>query len=129
VETAIATGFAVDEAVTWPSVESVARFATTISGGRTDRSDGTRRSWTSAPLRQVAEQHPMHWRRALEQVGDRRTALVVSSGGSIEPAVVAAFPSGDFAAWGTAIHHPEGATLVFDGDRCIDVTVNRWPIP
>lgn len=127
VETAIAMGFAVDEMVTWPSG---------YVSGVVDHHDQWR--WeqpyeryaelldTSSQLRAVTEEHLAHWRRAVAQVNEGEAALVVSSGGSIEPVLVAAHSGGDFAAWGTALHHLEGASLSFTGDRCVDLTVRRW---
>ena len=43
--------------------------------------------------------HLAHWRRILVQVPDGGAALVVSSGGSIEPVLVAAFPDADHGSW------------------------------
>lgn len=93
VETAIAMGYAVDEMVNWPSG---------YVNGVVDHHDQWR--WeapyeqyahlleTSAALREVAEAHLGHWLRAVDQVSEGETALVVSSGGSIEPVLVAAHP-------------------------------------
>jgi hypothetical protein len=129
VETAIAMGYAVDATAMWPSG---------YVSGVVDHHDQWR--WvrpferyaelldSSAELREVADQHLAHWLRALEQVGELETALVVSSGGSIEPVLVAANSGGDLAAWGRPLNHLEGATLSFDGGRCVDVTVQRWRI-
>ena len=59
-------------------------------------------------LRDVAREHLSHWRRILNAVPDAEAALVVFSGGSIEPVLVAAFPDADHAGWGGALHHLEG---------------------
>ena len=53
--------------------------------------------------------------------------MVVSSGGSIEPVLVAAFPDADHGSWGEALHHLEGATLTVDGDSFVDVELRRRP--
>lgn len=126
VETAIAMGYAVDALVDWPSgyVPGIVehhdqwrwehpfeRYAELIE--------------THGALRDVAEAHLGHWLNALTKVGQTETALVISSGGSIEPALVAACPDVDHAGWGTALHQLQGATLVFDGNRCVDVTIRR----
>ena len=128
VETAIAMGYAVDEMVNWPSG---------YVHGVVDHHDQWR--WeapyeqyahlleTSAALREVAEAHLGHWLRAVDQVSEGETALVVSSGGSIEPVLVAAHPGGDLTSWGSALHQLEDASLSFDGHRCVDVTICRWP--
>lgn len=50
----------------------------------------------------VAQTHLEHWLRAVGLVDDGATALVISSGGSIEPVLVAAQPEGEQADWGTA---------------------------
>ncbi len=59
---------------------------------------------TSAALCEVAEVHLGHWLRAVDQDREGGTALVVSSGGSIEPVLVAAHPGGDLTSWGSALH-------------------------
>jgi hypothetical protein len=58
-------------------------------------------------------------------VADGRAALVISSGGSIEPVLVAAIADVDLAAWGSALHQLDGATLTFDGPSCVGITINR----
>lgn len=123
-------GYAVDEMVSWPSG---------YVSGVVDHHDQWR--WEcpfqhyaellqmSDELHAVAQAHLKHWLRALDQVDDGATALVISSGGSIEPMLVAAFSDGRYAEWGTALHHLEGATLSFDGDECISVQIQRQPTP
>jgi broad specificity phosphatase PhoE len=126
IETAIAMGYAVDEAVDWPSgyVSGVvehhdqwqwdqpyARYARFVE--------------SSPELRSVVDQHLRHWRRGLSHVDDGESALVISSGGSIEPVLVAAVPGGDHEAWGPALHHLEGATLSFDGKEFTGITMHR----
>lgn len=125
VETAIAMGDAVDEMINWPSG---------YVAGVVDHHD----QWlwerpfvryaellgASSQLRSVAETHLDHWHRAVDQVPDGAAALVISSGGSIEPVLVAAF-DGDFAEWGSALHHLEGATLTFDDSQCVDLVIRR----
>lgn len=58
---------------------------------------------------------------------DGGAALVVSSGGSIEPVLVAAFPDDDHAGWGGPFHQLEGATVLVDGGRFTGVTLRRGP--
>lgn len=86
VETAIAMGYAVDETVSCPS-GYVSGVVEHHDQGRWDRPferyAGLLRS--STRLREVAQEHLAHWLRALEQVDDGETALVISSGGSIDP--------------------------------------------
>jgi hypothetical protein len=122
----LALGYAVDEQVAWPSgyvpgevahhdqwswPEPFARYAELLAG--------------SGGLRAVAEEHLRHWQRVLALTADGGSALVVSSGGSIEPVLVAALPSADHAAWGTALHHLEGAMLTEDGGRFVEVELRR----
>ena len=57
---------------------------------------------TNQDLEMVAQTHLEHWLRAVGLVDDGATALVISSGGSIEPVLVAAQPEGEQADWGTA---------------------------
>ena len=56
-------------------------------------------------------------------------ALVVSSGGSIEPVLVAAFPDVDHAGWGGPLHQLEGATILVDGGRFMSIKLRRRPPP
>nr|WP_157236816.1 hypothetical protein [Promicromonospora sukumoe] len=119
-------GFAVDEQVAWPSgyVEGevghhdqwtwdqpFVRYASLLArGGR---------------LHEVAHDHLGHWRRILDRLPEGGTALIVSSGGSIEPVLVAAMPDADHAAWGGPLHHLEGATVTVDGGRFAGVRMRR----
>jgi broad specificity phosphatase PhoE len=126
IETAVAMGYAVDESIDWASGyvtgvvehhdqwqwdQPFARYAELLVA--------------SAALRAVAEEHLEHWRRALMHVPDGGAALVISSGGSIEPVLVAAAVSSDWAEWGTALHQLDGATLVLDGPNCVDLAIRR----
>ncbi len=126
IETAIAMGYAVDEVADWTSGylagvvehhdqwhwdQPFVRYAELLV--------------TSPALRAVADEHLDRWRRALTQVPDGGAALVISSGGSIEPVLTRAFARGDFSSWGTALHQLDGATLVFDGPACIDLAIRR----
>ncbi|MFJ3404637.1 histidine phosphatase family protein [Promicromonospora sp. NPDC090134] len=125
-ETAIALGFAVDEQVAWPSgyVEGevdhhdqwtwdqpFVRYAALLAAGR--------------GLHDVAQEHLTHWRRVLDAVPEGGAALIVSSGGSIEPVLVAAFPGADHAAWGGPLHQLEGATIEVEDGRFTGITVRR----
>ncbi len=122
-------GSAVDETVDWPSG---------YIPGVVEHHD----QWTwshpyvryaellhAAPgLRRVVVEHLRHWQRAFDAVADGRSALVISSGGSIEPVLVAVFTGGDYRTWGSALHHLEGATLTFSGTRCVGLTM-RHSVP
>jgi hypothetical protein len=127
-ETAIAMGFAVDEQTAWPSgyvegevghhdqwtwTEPFVHYATLLAQGRR--------------LHDVAQEHLSHWRRILDAVLDDGAALVVSSGGSIEPVLVAAFPDADHASWGGPFHQLEGATVLVEGGQFTSVALRRRP--
>jgi hypothetical protein len=125
-ETAIAMGFAVDEQTSWPS-------------GYVDGAVKHHDQWTwpepfvrygellgrESRLARVAEAHLAHWRRILDHVPEGGSGLIVSSGGSIEPVLVAAFPDADHASWGGAFYQLEGATLVADGSAFTGITLRR----
>ena len=130
VETAIAMGYAVDEIVEWPSgyVSGVvahhdqwqwenpyARYAELLR--------------TSSALHEVVDEHLGHWRRAVDRVGDGEAALIISSGGTIEPVLVAALTDGDYDSWGSALHQLGGASLTFDGPTCVDLTMHHVDRP
>jgi broad specificity phosphatase PhoE len=114
-ETAIALGFAVDEQVTMPSGYVVGevnhhdqwewerpytRYAELLTAG--------------GELNRVVEAHLDLWRHVLEHVSEGGTGLVISSGGSIEPVLVAALPALHHDTWGGPLHQLEGATLTWD---------------
>ena len=125
-ETAEAMGYAVDEQVAWPSgyVEGEVRHHDQWSWGA-PYARYAELLGTGGGLTAVADEHLAHWRRILAEVPDGGTALVVSSGGSIEPVLVAAFPEADHESWGEALHHLEGATLTVDLDTFVDVELRR----
>ena len=126
IETAIAMGYSVDEVVDWPSG---------YVPGVVDHHDQWRWDFafsryadlltSSETFRAVVDEHLWHWHRALDRVDDGGAVLVISSGGSIEPVLVAACPDGDFPTWGSALHHLDGANLVFDRDR-VALTMRRY---
>jgi broad specificity phosphatase PhoE len=114
VETAVAMGYAVDDAVDMPSgyvagevdhhdqwrwPQPYARYAELIGDG--------------GGLAKVAQLHRDLWIGAVESVPDRCGALVVSHGGSIEPALVSCLPTADHRSWGAAFRHCDGARLTF----------------
>lgn len=63
----------------------------------------------------MVQTHLAHWRRVLGLAPAGGAVLVVSSGGSIEPVLVATLPDADHALWGSAFHPLEGAILSWDG--------------
>lgn len=126
VGTASAMGYAVDESINWAS-GYVAGVVEHHDQWQWDQ-PFTRYAEllvTSPALRAVAQEHLEHWRRALTYVPEGGAALVISSGGSIEPVLVAAAVRGDWAQWGTPLHHLDGATLVFDGPTCNHIASRR----
>ena len=117
-ETAIALGSAVDEQVSWPSgyVEGVVAHHDQWSWPHPfSRYAELVRVRGGSGLDDVVQEHLRHWRRVLGSVPEGGAALVVSSGGSIEPVLVAALPGADHVSWGGALHHLEGAALHWDG--------------
>lgn len=117
-ETALALGCAVDERVEWPCgyVEGVVAHHDQWAWPRPfERYASLLRDRTA--LGPVVDAHLTHWHRMLGGVSDNGSVLVVSSGGSIEPVIVAALPEADHASWGAALHQLEGAHLMWDGER------------
>jgi hypothetical protein len=119
-------GYAVDEMVEWPSgyvagvvehhdqwrwEQPFVRYAELLE--------------VSSALRDVTLEHLEHWSRAVDQVHAGGAALGSSSGGAIDPVLVAAFADGDFAGWGSALHQLDGATLTFASSTCVDLTVHH----
>jgi len=127
-ETAIAMGFAVDECVDWPSG---------YVPGEVEHHDQWR--WPqpyvtyadlvsrASGLADVAAEHRRVWMSAVNAVPEGQAALVISSGGAIEPTLVACLPGGNYASWGAPIAHCEGARLGLDQGRFVSVELARVP--
>jgi broad specificity phosphatase PhoE len=126
VETAIAMGWAVDDALdmpsgyvpgevehhdqwTWP--QPYVRYAELLADGR--------------GLAAVAAAHRAIWTKAVRSVPDGGAALVVSHGGAIEPTLVSCLPDADYASWGTPFGHLDGVRLAFDGERFTRARLRR----
>jgi len=117
-ETALALGCAVDEQTSLPSGYVAGEVA-----------HHDQWSWdqpfvrysellaTSPGLARVAQVHLGLWSRVLDRVPDGCSGLVVSSGGSIEPVLVAAMPAASHRDWGSPFHQLEGAALSWDGSE------------
>ena len=130
-ETAIAMGFAVNEIVdmgagVWEEAQAekghhhahwdwgrsaFVRYAELLARGR--------------PTAAIAQRQVEIWMRAITHMPDGAQSLVVSHGGLIEPALVAACPDGDLADWGAAFAHCEGARLTYHANQLVDVELLR----
>lgn len=95
-ETAIAMGFAVEEAHPFEALaraiapdNSYSRHANAIAG---------------------------IWRDLLTPLGDGDSALIIGHSGEIEPALVACFPDADHGSWGPSFGPCEGARIQFEGE-------------
>lgn len=128
IETAIAMGWAVDDAVDMPSgyvpgeVEHHAqwgwpqpyvRYAELLADG--------------GGLAAVAAEHRKIWTEAVRSVPEGSGALIVSHGGSIEPALVSCQPDADHASWGTPFGHLDGVRLDFEDGRFTGARLHRAP--
>jgi broad specificity phosphatase PhoE len=69
------------------------------------------------PTARMAERQREAWVRALEAVPGRGRVLIISHGRIIESGLVACIPGGDFAVWGSAFQHCEGARMTFAEGR------------
>jgi broad specificity phosphatase PhoE len=119
-ETALAMGFAVDEVVEmgrggWD--EATAE----IAQHRLKSDDElyftyVDRFAAGGAVAEVGRQQAAIWEQAMSRIGDGEAALVVSHGGLIEPALVAALPPGsDHSRWGRGFEQCEGVRLTWDG--------------
>ena len=121
-------GFTVHEYVDWPSgyvpgkvehydqwrwAEPYVRYAELIS--------------SPTGVADMAAEHRRIWMEAVLAVADGQAALVISSGGVIEPALVACLPDAEHIAWGAPVGHCEGARLGFDKGRFVSVEFARTP--
>jgi broad specificity phosphatase PhoE len=128
VETAVAMGFAVDDAVELPSG---------YVPGEVDHHEqwGWPRPYRTyaallgrgGGLATVAEAHRRIWTGVVEAVPDGTAALVVAHGGGIEPGLVACLPDADHELWGAPLGHCDGARLGFDEGRFVTVEFSRVP--
>ncbi|WP_211588565.1 histidine phosphatase family protein [Allorhizocola rhizosphaerae] len=130
IETAVAMGYAVDDAIEMPSgyvsgevahheqwswSQPYVRYAELIKSG--------------GGLAAVAQAHRAMWTDAVESVPDGTGVLVISHGGCIEPALVFCLPEADHASWGAPFGHCDGARLDFDNGRFTNVRLCRAPTP
>lgn len=130
-ETALAMGFAADEQSVWPS-GYVAGEVEHHDQWRWDQPFVRYAELTSdqgSRIAAIASEHLQAWLRIVERLDDGASALVISSGGSIEPALTAALPDADHGSWGGALHQMEGATLSYCGHRFVDLTLRRLDTP
>jgi broad specificity phosphatase PhoE len=129
-ETALAMGYAVDEAMALPS-------------GYVDDKIGHHEQWTwpqpynrygellraSVEVRAVADTHLAAWRLLMSRVRDGASGLFIGHGGALELAVVAAVgppdPGGE--GWGPPLSHGDGFRLSFVDGRFGDPAPRRAP--
>jgi broad specificity phosphatase PhoE len=129
IETAVAMGYAVDDAIDMPSG---------YVSGEVEHHDQW--SWPQpyvtyaelirhgGGLAAVAQAHRDIWIGAVKAVPDGNGVLVVSHGGCIEPALVSCRPDADHMSWGAPFGHCDGARLDFDNGRFVSVRLCRAPI-
>ncbi|MEV4711801.1 histidine phosphatase family protein [Micromonospora sp. NPDC049374] len=129
IETALALGYAVDDAIDMPS-------------GYVPDEVGHHDQWTwpqpyvtyaelierGGGLAAVARAHREIWTEAIMAVPEGSGALVVSHGGCIEPTLVSCLPDNDHSSWGAPFGHCDGARLEFDSGRFTQVRLCRAPI-
>ena len=77
-------------------------------------------------LARIAKDQVELWRRVLSAVPDETSGLIVSHGGTIEPALVAALATANHQNWGLPLHHCVGARLSYDRDF-VDIEFRRAP--
>lgn len=125
-ETALAMGFAVDGTVRLPSgyipgeVEHHEQW-------RWDQPYVRYRELLERKRRlsEVADAHREIWLHALESISDGESALVISSGGAIEPTLVACLPDADHSAWGQPFSHCDGVRLAFEDGHFVGASFDR----
>lgn len=128
IETAIAMGFAVDDTIDLPS-------------GYAPGQVGHHQQWarpqpyltyaelvqSGGDLAAAAQAHRDHWARTAQALPDDAAALVVSHGGTIEPALVACLPRANHAPCGAPFSHCDGARFGFENGRFVTVKFRRAP--
>lgn len=125
-ETAIAMGCSVDEAVHLPSGY--------VSG---EVAHHEQWSWPrpyvryaemlghASGLAAVTRVHEAVWAETVNAVPEGATALVVCHGGAIEPTLVTCLPNAAHASWGGPFAHCDGARLGFHGGRFVTIRFRR----
>jgi broad specificity phosphatase PhoE len=128
IETAVAMGYAVDDLVDLPSgyvpgeVEHHAqwtweqpyvRYAELIARG--------------GGIARVAGEARQVFTRLVMAAPEGASVLVISHGGTIEPALVACVPHADHTSWGDPLGHCEGARLTFDQGGFVAIELRRAP--
>jgi broad specificity phosphatase PhoE len=130
IETAIAMGFAVDDVIDLPA-------------GNVCGQVGHHQQWSwpqpylsyaeliasGGDLAAAAHAHADRWAAVVHDVPDGATALVISHGGTIEPALVACLPGSNHALWGAPFSHCDGARLGYNNGRFVTVQFRRAPTP
>jgi broad specificity phosphatase PhoE len=76
----------------------------------------------------VAAAHRRVWTEAVREVPDGGTALVISSGGAIEPSLVACLPGAEHARWGSPFSHCDGARLTYADGGFVSAVLSRAPV-
>jgi hypothetical protein len=126
IETAVAMGFAVDNAVDLPS----GYLSGVIDHHEQWRWPAPYRRYAdllqrSITLAAVAELHRIIWTRIVKAVPDGAAALVIGHGGGIEPGLVACLPHADHQSWGAPFADCDGVRLSFDHDRFVGIQFHR----
>lgn len=125
-ETALAMGFAVDGTVRLPS-----GYVT----GEVEHHDQW--GWDEPYVRYrelldqqrglagVAAAHREVWLHTMQSISDGEAALIVASGGAIEPTLVSCLPAADHAAWGKPFSHCDGVRLAYETGQFVHATFDR----
>jgi broad specificity phosphatase PhoE len=130
-ETAIAMGFAVDE-----QLAALGEIAPDVV-----EEIGHHERWTweaafaifakfvakSGPTARLGQRQQEAWVQAVESVPPGGNVLVISHGRIIKAGLVTCLPDGDFAGWGAALRHCEGARLQYEAGRFTEVSLLRVP--
>lgn len=131
-ETAVAMGFAVDhELITLSSDPGLYDAAAELPWW-TDASPfvGLAKALEAeGAYRRYAHSMAALWRDLLTPLADDAQALFIGHSGELEAALVACFPTADYAAWGGQFGPCEGARLEFGGEpscwRSVEFVRNR----
>ena len=131
IETALAMGFAVDDAVDMGA--DLWEAATREKGERHAQWDWGGEAFVryaeivsaDGPTSALARYQVQLWRDVLVHVPPGGSGLVVAHGGLIEPGLVALCPDAEPRTWGAAFAHGEGARLRFDVSGTVHVQLVR----
>ena len=112
IQTAIALGYAVDEAI--EAIGEVPEAVLEAVGWPKPFAEVARLVGEMVEVGDFAQSQAGIWRKTVQSLPDGASAMLITHGSVIELGAVACMPNADHAAWGDAIGYCEGLRMSFD---------------